>query len=199
MTSREDSRLTLAWQEFDKGDFEESLKLVLPFTGDDNLEALSLASCVRIEIGPWSEIDTYIERAGSIGGRDYWFAHQREQWIYAAFMARLDAQLELRKSPPYFLEQIMLVNKYLLARTEPSAFYYTVRAIRVAFATEMINHDLDAFADHLVGWIVEMKSRGAIDIEGINELISSIQMTFSTAFDGPTGFQLVTRIVEALE
>lgn len=198
MKSRSDSRLEQAWHEFDQGNFMASMKLAVPFSGEDNLEVLSLICCNFIELGQGSEADELIRELGGMGGRDYWVTHQSEQWIYSAFIARLDAQIELETRAPLFLEQIMTVNRFLLGRNEPSAFYYTVRAIRIAFSTEEINQDLDVFADHLVLWIIELQKRELIDSDGINELIPAIQMTFSTAFDGPTGFNVTKRIVDAL-
>jgi hypothetical protein len=198
MKSRSDSRLEQAWHEFDQGNFMASMKLALPFSGEDNLEVLSLICCNFIEIGPWSESDQLIRELGGMGGRDYWLTHQTEQWIYSAFIARLDAHIEVETRAPFFLEQMMSLNRHLLGRAEPGAFYYTVRAIRLVFSTEEINQDLDALGDHLVAWIVEMQKREIIDIDGINDLVPAIQMTFSAAFDGPTGFNVTKRIVEAL-
>ena len=132
--ANENSKYSKAWELISSGDDAQAISLVVSDAMEGDLEALSILAIANINIGSWRDCDRYIQMAGDNGGRDFWFAGQPENYIYAALIARLDSFEDIATHKFTHLDSFMMTTSYLMRRDEDGAFYNAIRSMRSLFA-----------------------------------------------------------------
>ena len=181
--ANEDSKYSKAWALISQGSDAQAINNVISDAMQGDLEALSILAIAKINTGEWQECDRYIEIAGKKGGRDFWFAGQSENSVYAAFIARWDAFGDISTNKFSHFESFIMTCQYLSNRNEPGALPYAIQSMRSLFAGSEVREDIEQFAIHIFGWIYEMKSRDTVNEESLNELLEAIAWTTTLAFD----------------
>jgi hypothetical protein len=181
--ANEDSKHSKAWELISSGEDAKAINAVLSDAMEGDLEALSILAIAHINIGTWQDCDRYIQIAGDNGGRDFWFAGQRENTIYAAFIGRLDSFENIATNKYSHLESFMMTCQYLSQRDKPGAFPYAIQSMRCLFAGPEIREDLERFAASIFAWVHELKLRDKDDEKYVEELLNAISWTTTCAFD----------------
>jgi hypothetical protein len=181
--ANENSKYSKAWELISSGEDAQAINLVLSDAMEDDLEALSILTIANINIGTWQDCDRYIQIAGNNGGRDFWFAGQSENYIYAAFIARLDSFQSIATNKYSHFESFMMTCQYLSQRNEPGAFPYAIQSMRCLFAGSEVREDIESLAVNLFGWVSELKRRDIEDEKSLQELLEAISWISTCAFD----------------
>ena len=181
--ANEDSKYSKSWQLISSGDDAQAISLVVSDAMEGDLEALSILAIANINIGSWRDCDRYIQMAGDNGGRDFWFAGQPENYIYAALIARLDSFQFIATNKYSHFESYIMTCQYLSQRNEPGAFYNAICSMRCLFAGPEVQEDIELFATFLLGWVYELKQRDAVDEKSLEELLEAITWISTCAFD----------------
>ena len=181
--ANENSKYSKAWELISSGDDAQAINLVLSDAMEDDLEALSILTIANINIGTWQDCDRYIQIAGNSGGRDFWFAGQSENYIYAALIARLDSFEDIATHKFTHLDSFMMTTSYLMRRDEDGAFYNAIRSMRSLFAGPEVREDLEKFAAFLFVWVHQLKKTDLVDEKSLIELLDAITWTSTCAFD----------------
>ncbi len=181
--ANENSKYSKAWELISSGEDAQAINLVLADAMEDNLEALSILAIAHINIGTWQDCDRYIQIAGNNGGRDFWFEGQRENSIYAAFIARLDSFQFIESNKYSHFESFMMTCQHLSQRNEPGAFYNAICSMRCLFAGPEVQEDIESFAANLFVWVAELKQRDSVDEKSLEELLEAIIWISTCAFD----------------
>jgi hypothetical protein len=190
--ANENSKYSKAWELISSGDDAQAISLVVSDAMEGDLEALSILTIANINIGSWRDCDRYIQMAGDNGGRDFWFAGQAENTIYAAFIARLDAFQSIATNKYSHFESFMMTCQYLSQREKPGAFPYAIQSMRCLFAGPEIREDLERFAASIFAWVYELKQRDKDDEEYVDELLRAISWTTTCAFDFNFSHELIS-------
>jgi hypothetical protein len=181
--ANENSKYSKAWELISSGDDAQAINHVVSDAMEGDLEALSILAIANINIGSWQDCDRYIQLAGDNGGRDFWFAGQAENYIYAAFIARLDAFQSIATNKYSHFESFMMTCQYLSQRDTPGAFPYAIQSMRCLFAGPEIQEDLEHFAASIFSWVSESKQRDLFDEKSLEELVEAITWISTCAFD----------------
>jgi hypothetical protein len=181
--ANEDSKYSKAWELISSGEDAQAINLVLSDAMEGDLEALSILAITNINIGSWRDCDRYIQIAGDNGGRDFWFAGQAENYIYAALIARLDSFEDIATNKFSHFESFMMTCQYLSQRNEPGAFPYAIQSMRCLFAGSEVREDLERFAASIFAWVYELKKRDKDDEKSVEELLEAITWISTCAFD----------------
>jgi hypothetical protein len=181
--ANENSKYSKAWELISSGDDAQAISLVVSDAMEGDLEALSILTIANINIGSWRDCDRYIQMAGDNGGRDFWFAGQAENYIYAAFIARLDSFEGIAANKFSHFESFMMTCQHLTQRDEPGAFYNAIRSMRYLFAGPEVREDLESYASCLFVWVAELKRRDSVDEKSLEELLETITWISTCAFD----------------
>lgn len=181
--ANENSKYSKAWELISSGDDAQAISLVVSDAMEGDLEALSILTIANINIGNWRDCDRYIQMAGDNGGRDFWFAGQAENYIYAAFIARLDSFEGIAANKFSHFESFMMTCQHLTQRDEPGAFYNAIRSMRYLFAGPEVREDLESYASCLFVWVAELKRRDSVDEKSLEELLETITWISTCAFD----------------
>jgi hypothetical protein len=181
--ANENSKYATAWELISSGDDAQAINYVVSDAMEGDLEALSILAISNINIGSWRDCDRYIQMAGDNGGRDFWFAGQAENYIYAALIARLDSFQFIATNKYSHFESYMMTCQYLSQRNEPGAFYNAICSMRCLFAGPEVQEDIELFATFLLGWVYELKQRDAVDEKSLEELLEAITWISTCAFD----------------
>lgn len=181
--ANENSKYSKAWELISDGEDGNAINLVLSDAMDNDLEALSILAIAHINIGTWRDCDRYIQIAGNNEGRDFWFAGQAVNSIYAAFIARLDSFEDIATNKFSHFESFMMTCQYLSQRNEPGAFPYAIQSMRCLFAGSEVREDLERFAASIFAWVHELKKRDKGDEKSVEELLEAISWTTTCAFD----------------
>jgi hypothetical protein len=181
--ANENSKYSKAWELISSGDDAQAISLVVSDAMEGDLEALSILTITNINIGSWRDCDRYIQMAGDNGGRDFWFAGQPENYIYAALIARLDSFEDIATHKFTHLDSFMMTCQYLSQRNEPGAFPYAIQSMRCLFAGSEVREDLERFAAFIFAWVHELKKRDKGDEKSVEELLEAISWTTTCAFD----------------
>jgi hypothetical protein len=181
--ANEDSKYATAWELISGGEDAKAINLVLSDAMEGDLEALSILAIANINIGSWRDCDRYIQIAGDNGGRDFWFAGQPENYIYAALIARVDSFEGIATNKFTHFESFMMTCQHLTERNEPGAFYNAIRSMRYLFAGPEVKEDLERYAEHIFVWVAELKLRDSVDERSLEELLEAITWTSTCAFD----------------
>ena len=181
--ANENSKYATVWELISSGDDAQAISLVVSDAMEGDLEALSILTIANINIGSWRDCDRYIQMAGDNGGRDFWFAGQAENYIYAALIARLDSFQFIATNKYSHFESYMMTCQYLSQRNEPGAFYNAICSMRCLFAGPEVQEDIELFATFLLGWVYELKQRDAVDEKSLEELLEAITWISTCAFD----------------
>jgi hypothetical protein len=181
--ANENSKYATAWELISSGDDAQAINYVVSDAMEGDLEALSILAIANINIGSWRDCDRYIQMAGDNGGRDFWFAGQAENYIYAALIARLDSFQFIATNKYSHFESYMMTCQYLSQRNEPGAFYNAICSMRCLFAGPEVQEDIELFATFLLGWVYELKQRDAVDEKSLEELLEAITWISTCAFD----------------
>ena len=181
--ANENSKYSKAWELISSGDDAQAISLVASDAMEGDLEALSILTITNINIGSWRDCDRYIQMAGDNGGRDFWFAGQAENYIYAAFIARLDSFEGIAANKFSHFESFMMTCQHLTQRDEPGAFYNAIRSMRYLFAGPEVREDLENYASCLFVWVAELKRRDSVDEKSLEELLETITWISTCAFD----------------
>ena len=181
--ANEDSKYSKAWELISSGDDALAINYVVSDAMEGDLEALSILTIANINIGTWQDCDRYIQIAGNSGGRDFWFAGQSENYIYAAFIARLDSFEGIAANKFTHFESFIMTCQYLSQRDEDGAFYNAIRSMRYLFAGPEVREDLERFTSFLFVWVYEMKKKDLVDEKSLKELLDAIAWISTCAFD----------------
>jgi hypothetical protein len=181
--ANENSKYAKAWELISSGDDAQAIDYVVSDAMEGDLEALSILTIANVNIGSWRDCDRYIQMAGDNGGRDFWFAGQAENYIYAALIARLDSFQFIATNKYSHFESYMMTCQYLSQRNEPGAFYNAICSMRCLFAGPEVQEDIELFATFLLGWVYELKQRDAVDEKSLEELLEAITWISTCAFD----------------
>ena len=181
--ANEDSKYAKAWELISSGDDAQAINYVVSDAMEGDLEALSILAISNINIGSWRDCDRYIQIAGDNGGRDFWFAGQAENYIYAALIARLDSFEDIATNKFSHFESFMMTCQYLSQRNEPGAFPYAIQSMRCLFAGSEVREDLERFAASIFAWVYELKKRDKDDEKSVEELLEAITWISTCAFD----------------
>ena len=181
--ANENSKYSKAWELISSGDDAQAISLVVSDAMEGDLEALSILAIANINIGSWRDCDRYIQMAGENGGRDFWFAGQPENYIYAALIARLNSFQFIATNKYSHFESFMMTCQYLSLRNEPGAFYNAICSMRCLFAGPEVQEDIELFATYLLGWVFELKQRDSVDEKSLEELLEAITWISTCAFD----------------
>ena len=181
--ANEDSKYSKAWELISSGDDALAISYVVSDAMEGDLEALSILAIANINIGTWQDCDRYIQIAGNSGGRDFWFAGQSENYIYAAFIARLDSfQFIATKKYSHF-ESFIMTCQHLSQRDEDGAFYNAICSMRCLFAGSEVREDIESLAANHFVWVAELKQREIEDEKSLQELLEAISWISTCAFD----------------
>jgi hypothetical protein len=181
--ANEDSKYSKAWDLISSGDDAQAINYVNSDAMEGDLEALSILAIANINMGSWRDCDRYIQIAGDNGGRDFWFAGQAENYIYAALIARLDSFEDIATNKFSHFESFMMTCQYLSQRNEPGAFPYAIQSMRCLFAGSEVREDLERFAASIFAWVYELKKRDKDDEKSVEELLEAITWISTCAFD----------------
>ena len=181
--ANEDSKYSKAWELISSGEDAQAINLVLSDAMEGDLEALSILAITNINIGSWRDCDRYIQIAGDHGGRDFWFAGQAENYIYAALIARLDSFEGIAANKFSHFESFIMTCQHLTERNEPGAFYNAIRSMRYLFAGPEVKEDLERYAGHIFVWVAVLKLRDSVDERSLEELLEAITWISTCAFD----------------
>jgi len=181
--ANENSKYSKAWELISSGDDAQAINHVVSDAMEGDLEALSILIIANINIGSWRDCDRYIQMAGDNGGRDFWFAGQAENYIYVAFIARLDSFEGIAANKFSHFESFMMTCQHLTQRDEPGAFYNAIRSMRYLFAGPEVREDLESYASCLFVWVAELKRRDSVDEKSLEELLETITWISTCAFD----------------
>ena len=181
--ANENSKYATAWELISSSDDAQAINYVVSDAMEGDLEALSILAIANINIGSWQDCDRYIQIAGDNGGRDFWFAGQAENYIYAALIARLDSFEGIAANKFSHFESFIMTCQHLTERNEPGAFYNVIRSMRYLFAGPEVNEDLERYAGHIFVWVAELKLRDSVDERSLEELLEAITWISTCAFD----------------
>jgi hypothetical protein len=181
--ANENSKYATAWELISSGDDAQAINYVVSDAMEGDLEALSILAIANVNIGTWQDCDRYIQIAGDNGGRDFWFAGQAENYIYAALIARLDSFQFIATNKYSHFESFIMTCQYLSLRNEPGAFYNAICSMRCLFAGPEVQEDIELFATYLLGWVFELKQRDSVDEKSLEELLEAITWISTCAFD----------------
>lgn len=194
MESSKEQDLRAAWQAIDDGDHQsQALDLALPWANKGDWEASTLCALAYLYSGESDFSDEWTLKAGELGAKEIWLNEQSEFDDFAILVARIDALATLRTEGVTPLEANMALQRYLLNGSLEYALYYSIKAVRVLWESDLVKKQVNALANLLLAWII---TSNFTDKE-INSILENLSTCTAGALSTREAFALISSIKDS--
>ena len=193
MNSR-DQRLNDAWVALVEDNEHKALNLAIPFASEGDHEACTICALAYLYLGESDLCDHWTLKAGELGAREIWLDSQSENHQLSILICRFDTLSTLGTEEFNPVLGQMALEKYLLDPSAEFAAYYSMKAIRNMWESEIVNKDVNNLAKFLVVWIWNSE----FDDQTIKSILSFLRVCTSGALSTKESNFLISIIEESL-
>jgi len=184
--------LSKAWEMLDEDDnWRKALDYALPWAADGDWEACTVCALAYLYLGESDLCDRWTLKAAEFGARDSWINQQSEYDDFAILISRFDTLTTLGTEELTPLDCQLALERYLLDGSLEFALYYSIKAIRNLWESELVNQDLGNLSAFLVSWIIISKFD--------SETIATIMENLTTCTTGALSLKEASALVEIID
>lgn len=189
-----DQKINDAWNAFIEENERKALDFALPFASEGDHEACTICALSYLYLGEYELCDHWTLKAGEFGAREIWLDSQSDNHQLGILICRLDTLSLLGTEEFNPVLGQMVLEKYLLDPSIEFAAYYSIKAIRNMWESQLVNKDINNLAKFLVVWIWNSK----FDDQTIKSILSFLRVCTSGALSTKESNSLISIIEESI-
>ena len=189
-----DQKINDAWNAFIEENERKALDFALPFASEGDHEACTICALSYLYLGEYELCDYWTLKTGEFGAREIWLDSQSDNHQLGILICRLDTLSLLGTEEFNPVLGQMVLEKYLLDPSIEFAAYYSIKAIRNMWESQLVNKDINNLAKFLVVWIWNSK----FDDQTIKSILSFLRVCTSGALSTKESNSLISIIEESI-